>query len=328
MLSVGGSAMGNLGKVSLFLRRLGLSLLLAFLLISLIAVVYPEGALSLFLPSWIALLIASPYLDRKLKRPSITNIPQAGALGVTEPEAQTPLPPTTRAGRPTAWGRVIVTGLVSFAVTLGITLLPLADLAMLAGPLIWICLYYGWPGLSRWLPLPGAWKAKAQAEAVLSAAERSFWRVLGRGALALLGVVTVVVLLPAMITAPVARNFVRARKVHDSIRTGMTVPEVLDASRDCALFGAVSGSSSDGTAAGDEPPAMSLSRFGDGTYQVDGVALTETQAVERLQAKMHEGYRWRSNCIYATMTSMHVSFSVMFGPDGRVAEVTPVRGWE
>ena len=144
----------------------------------------------------------------------------------------------------------------------------------------------------------------------------------------MLGTVTVIMLLAGMISAPVAHNMVRARKVHDSIRVGMTLPEVLYASRDCDLFGAVSEPPNGDNAAGDRVPAMSLSRFRDGTYQVDGVALTETQAVERLQAKLHDGYRWRSNCLHATMTSVHFSFSVIFGPDGRVAEVTPVHGWD
>jgi hypothetical protein len=73
---------------------------------------------------------------------------------------------------------------------------------------------------------------------------------------------------------------------------------------------------------------MSLIRNLDGVYRVDGVALTETLAEERLQAKVHGGYRWRSNCVYINMTPIHVSFNVVFGPDGRVAQVTPVHGWD
>ena len=144
----------------------------------------------------------------------------------------------------------------------------------------------------------------------------------------MLGAVTVIMLFQGMIMAPAWHSMERARKVHDSIRVGMTVPEVLDASRDCNLFGAASESVNDDNAAGDHVPAMSLSRNSDGTYRVDGVALTETQAAERLQAKVHDGYRSRSNCVYTNMTPMHVSFSVIFGPDGRVAEVTPVHGWD
>ena len=306
--------MADWAKVFLFLRRLMLSFLLALVLFCLIAPFYPEAAWRLFLPCWIVLLIVSPYLDRRPTRKASPNIPNALS------------PP--RPKRPTAWARVIVTGLVAFGVTFGIALLPIADFSAIAGPLIWIALYYGWPALRRRLPLPESWKAKAESHPASSDRKLGFWRLLGRGALAMLGIVVVMVLLPAMITAPVAHNFVRARKVHDSIRIGMTVPEVLDASRDCDLLGGASESSNNDTASGDGVPAMNLSRFQDGTYRVDGVALTERQAAERLEAKLRDGSRWRSNCIYVNMTSMHVSFSVIFGPDGRVSEVTPVDGWD
>ena len=198
----------------------------------------------------------------------------------------------------------------------------------MAGPLIWIALYYGWPALSRRLPLPESWKVKAESDMVSSAPKPGFWRLLGRGALAMLGIVTVMVLLPGMMMTPIAHSMRRARKIHDSIHAGMTLPEVVDASRDCDLFGAVSESVSDDHAVGDSVPALSLSRNRDGTYRINGVALTETQAAERLQAKLDDGNRWRSNCVYVNMTPMHVSFSVIFGPDGRVAEVTPVHGWD
>ena len=300
--------------VSLFLRRLMVSFLLALVLFCLIAPFYPEAAWRLFLPCWIVLLIVSPYLDRKPTWKPSLNIPN--------------VLPSPRPKRPTAWGRVVVTGLVACGVAFGIGLLPISDLSAIAGPLIWIALYYGWPALSRRLPLLESWKGEAQSHTASSDRKPGFWRLVGRGALAMLGIVTVMMLLPAMIMAPVAHNFVRARKVHDSIRVGMTVPEVLDASRDCDLLGGASESSNDDTASGDGLPAMNLSRFQDGTYQVDGVALTERQAEGRLQAKLHDGYRWRSNCIYVNMTSMHVSFSVIFGPDGRVSEVTPVHGWD
>jgi hypothetical protein len=82
----------------------------------------------------------------------------------------------------------------------------------------------------------------------------------------MLGIVTVMVLLPGMMMAPIAHSMGRARKVHDSIRVGMTVPEVADASRDCDLFGAGSESVSDDHAVDDSVPPMSLSRNRDGTH--------------------------------------------------------------
>jgi hypothetical protein len=299
--------MADFAKVSVILRRLVATLALAILLASVTACFDQGAAGVLFLPTWAALFFGWQYLRRTLN--FNINISKA---------------PRPRPRRSTAWGRVIVTGLVAF----GIALLPVTDFSAVAGPLIWVALYYGWPALSRRLPLPESWKVKAQSDMVSSAPKPGFWRLLGRGALAMLGIITVMALLPGMMMVPIAHSMTRARKVHDSIRVGMTVPEVVDASRDCDLFGAVSESVSDDHAVGDSVPTMSLSRNRDGTYRVNGVALTETQAGERLQAKLHDGYRWRSNCLYVNMTPMHVSFSVIFGPDRRVTEVTPVRGWD
>jgi len=306
--------MADFAKLSLIVRRLLASLALASLLTSVIACFDQGVAGVLFLPSWAALFFGWHYLSRKL-RFNVSRAPRS----------------RPRPRRPTAWGRVIVTGLIAYGLAFAITLLPIADFSVLAGPLIWIALYYAWPAFSQRLPLPQSWKMKSQSDAASFPPKPGFLALLGRGALAMFGVITVMILLPGMIMAPVWHNMIRARKVHDSIRVGMTVPEVLVASRDCDLFGAAS---DDHDAAGDSRPAMSISRNRDETYRVyDAVAhrdlaLTEMQAVEHLQSNLHDGYRWRSHCVYVNMTPMHVSFSVISDPDGRVAEVTPVQGWD
>ena len=127
--------------MSLILRRLVATLALAILLASVTACFDQGAAGVLFLPTWAALFFGWQYLSRKLN--FNINISKA---------------PRPRPRRSTAWGRVIVTGLVAF----GIALLPVADFSVMAGPLIWIALYHGWPALSRRLPLPESWKVKAQ----------------------------------------------------------------------------------------------------------------------------------------------------------------------
>lgn len=313
--------MADLAKVSLFLRRLGLTFLLAFLLFNLIVLVYPEAAWNLFLVCWTALFVASPYLDRKPARKPKVSIPSALS------------PP--RPKRSTAWGRVIVTGVVAVGISFGLALLPLADIDTLLGPLIWIALYYGWPALSRRLPIPESWKVKAERDRTLPVPKLGFWRLLGRGTLAMLSVLMVLFLLPAMmVVGPIGRSMVRARRVHDSMHVGMSVAQVLDASKDCDLFGAGSDFPYDKNAARDNIPAMSLRRDQEGTYWAydlatdRNISMTGTQAVERLHVKLHDGYRWHFSYTYINMTPMHVSFSVIFGPDGRVSEVTPVHGWD
>jgi len=309
--------MADFAKVSRFLRRLGLTFLLSGLTFFFIALLNPDVAVILWLPCWIALFVAWPYLERKL------NIP---VFQGREPGLK----------RPTAWGRVIVTGLVALAVSFAIALLPVGDLvAILSGPLIWIALYYGWPALSRRLPLPEAWKVEAEPEAALPIPKRTVWQRLGRGALATMGVIATTILLMAMTTiAALGHGIERARRVRNSIHVGMSVPEVLEASMDCDFFGASSDFPYDKNAPGDNIPAMNLHKDQGRTYWTYDrvtnrpIAMTETQAVQRLHVKLHDGYQWRFSYTNITMTPMHLSFSVIFGPDGRVVEVTPVHGWD
>jgi len=315
--------MADLAKVSRFLRRLGLTFLLSGLTFFFIALFNPDVALILWLPSWIALFVFWPELQHKLNRP---------IFGGRKPG------PT----RPTAWGRVIVTGLVALAVSFATALLPVDDLVViLSGPLIWIALYYAWPALSRRLPIPESWRVKAEPDAASPVLRRTVWQLLGRGALATVGVIAATILLMAMTTlAALGHGIVLARRVHDSIRVGMSVPEVLEASMDGEpptrplCFGASSDFPYDKNAAGDNIPAMNLQKDQGGTYWTydratnRSIAMTEAETVERLHVKLHDGYRWRFGYTYITMTPMHLSFSVVFGPDGRVSQVTPVHGWD
>src|ERR1700686_4538330 len=300
-----GSPMAHLANVSLFLRRLGLTFLLTGLIVCLIAPFCPDVAGILWLPCWIALFVAWPYLDGKLNFPIF--------------KGRKPRPKL-----PTAWGRVVVTGLVAFGVSMGIALLPVPEVLTLSAPLIWIALYHGWPALSRRLPIPESWKAKVRPDHTLPAPGFSsfFWR----RALASLSLLIMRRLPGITIMGPIAHSMVRARRLHDSIHVGMTVPEVLDPSRNYDIFGAESDFPYDKNAAGDDFPSMGLRRTADGTYRTydlaaqPSIAITETQAVERLHAKLHDGYPWRFYFTYINMTPMHVSFSVIFGPDGRVSE--------
>ena len=308
--------MADWTKVFLFLRRLGMTFLASVLLASVVASIYADAVVIVWLLCWVALFVAWPYLDRKLNFPVFKRR-------------------KTCPRRPTAWGRVVVTGLVTFGLSFGLALLPLDDIDILLVPLIWIALYFGWPALSRRLPIPESWKVKAEPDAALPAPSPGFWRLLGRGALAMVSVLMVLFLLPGMtVMAPIGRSMLRARRVHDSMRVGMTVPEVLAASRDVDCFGTGSDFPYDKNAAGDKLPAMNVYRERDGTFWTYDLAtgrkipMTEAQALKQLPAKLHDGYRWRFSYTYINMTPMHVSFNVIFGPDGHVAEVTPVHGWD
>jgi hypothetical protein len=154
-----------LAKVGLILRRAGLTLVLAFVVFWFVVSYHPDFAGILFVPTWAALFFSWSYLDRKLH--------------LKFPRISRPRPP-----RSTAWGRVIVTGVIALGIAWGIALLPVGDYSAMwpAGPVIWIALYYSWPALSRILPLPEAWKVKDQAGEASAIPKRSVWQLRPRGA--------------------------------------------------------------------------------------------------------------------------------------------------
>ena len=244
-------------------------------------------------------------------------------------------PPTAKASiepkrRPAGVKRLFVTALLAIVLAVILAFTINADIVGMAFIPFWIILYYGWPYLSRRLPLLDRDKPPAT-----SIPKRPLWLRLIRGTLATAGAILVALIgMSSIVVVPITLCEHRAQKVANSIHIGMTVQEVLETARDCDVFQAGSDFPWDKKADGDDVPAMGLSWRRDGTYRTydvaahQDVAMTESQAVERLHAKLHDGYKWYFSYTYINITPMHVSFSVIFGPDGRVAEVTPVHGWD
>ncbi|MHB8216492.1 MAG: hypothetical protein ACYDDS_10470 [Candidatus Sulfotelmatobacter sp.] len=205
-------------------------------------------------------------------------------------------------------------------------------LFLLAFVILWVTLYFYWPTLRRWRAFLKPPKASAPRT---PAPKRPLGLRLVRGTLKWAGGTGLVLVLLSMIVAvPIGLCFGRAKKAHNSIHIGMTVPEVLHAVTDCDLFGASSESPYDDKADADNIPALHLGRGKDGTYRMYDLAarqdirMSESEAIERLHEKLHDGYQWHFYYTYVNVTPMHVTFSVVFGPDGRVTEVKPVYGWD
>src|SRR5271167_53559 len=192
----------------------------------------------------------------------------------------------------------------------------------------WAVLFFGWPYLSR-LGFLNFRKAPALPKPRPPAPKRPLWLRLVRGTLAWVGgIVLMLFLMSLTAIVPIVLCHRRAQRVHDAVHIGMTVPEVLHTARDCDIFQASSEFPHDDAADPDPNniPAMSLGWRKDGTYRTYDLAtrqnlqLSEAEAIARLHAKLHDGYRWHFRYTYINMTPQHVSFSVVFGPDGRVAE--------
>jgi len=296
----------------LILRRLGLTLVLAFLLFGLmVCVIDQQVATILFLLSWVVLFFGWPDLSRK--------------LGFDFPKAPAPRKP-----RQTAWARILITGVLAFVV--GCALSVLADPSFFGLSIfLWLGLYYGWPLLSRRLTFLNFLDLKPRP----LAPRRPLWLRLVRGTAAWVGGITLTLIAFCSLSlAPLFLCHWRAQRVHDSVRIGMTVPEVLHTVKDCDIFNASSDFPHDDNADSDNIPAISLRWSQNGTYHTYDLAthrtldLSESEALDRLHDRLHDGYRWSFHYTYINMTPQHVSFSVVFGPDGRVTEVRPVYGWD
>lgn len=231
--------------------------------------------------------------------------------------------------RSTNGKRLLVTAALAIVLAVILAFTINADVVGMAFIPFWIALYYGWPIVSRRLPFLDLDKAPAPVP------KRPLWLRMLRGAGAFLGAsLLAIVCLASIVVVPIALCEHKAQKVASSIHIGMTVQEVLDTAKDCDSFRAGSDFPWDKNAEGDNFPAMGLSWKRDGTFVTYDLAagrdisLTESEAIERLHRKLHDGYRWHFSYTYINVTPMHVSFSVIFGPDGRVAEVTPVHGWD
>jgi len=301
-------------KFDLIIRRLGVTLALVVVLACIVAFIDEDAALSLFLPSWAALFFGWPYLSRR--------------LGFDFPKA--PAAPRERRPRSTSAMLLVITAALAMVLSVALALMINANVVGISFIPFWLALYYGWPYLSRRLPFLDFDKAPTTP-----IPRRPLWLRLIRGTLAWVGGIGLALAcLSSTAIVPIVLCERRAQKVHDSIHIGMTVPEVLDTAKDCDVFQVSSEFPYDRKADGDNIPAMGLNWRRDGTYGTYDLAarrdisLTESEAIEHLHAKLHDGYKWHFHYTYINMTPMHISFTVVFGPDGRVAEVKPVYGWD
>lgn len=295
---------------SLTTRRLGFTLLLAILIAVAIGMIDGDATALIILPSWLGLFLAWPYISRK--------------LGFNFPKAPAPRPRRHHTG----W---ILFGTAFLAFGLSY-LVALAFDPALFGPcllFLWVTLYHAWPLLTKRMPYFGL--ESTISTFAVPTPKRPLWLRTVRGGIGFVFIVVVLILTFTLV--PLSMSFLRARKAHDSIHDGMTVTEVLHTIRDCDIFQA----SSDfpyGETDVDNIPAMRLGRTKDGIYTTYDLSagqdlnLSESEAVDRLHARLHDGYPWHFRYTYTNVTPQHITFTVDFGPDGRVSQVRPVYGWD
>jgi hypothetical protein len=272
------------------------------------------GAAALtLLPSWLGLFFAWPYISRKLR--------------FDFPREPAPRPPRRR----TQWGRMFLTGLIAFGLADAVAVVIHPDLLVPSFLLLGVILFYASPLVTKRLPYFGF--AQKDRTVVVPKSKRPLSRRTLRGSLAITGLVFIFVLIPMFVLVPLSMSFVRARRVHDSIHNGMTAAEVLHTAQDCDIFRASSDFPHDETDI-KNIPVVHLDRNKHGIYRTFDTAtsrdldLSESEAIDHLHARLHDGFPWHFHYTYINGTPEHITFIVDFGPDGRVSQVGPVYGWD
>lgn len=125
----------------------------------------------------------------------------------------------------------------------------------------------------------------------------------------------------------------QARAERDKVRMGMTVDQVLPlvhGTPGIRAHAVLPENMSDEAGI----HYASLMQHEDGTFDCFAAAdceshqFTNAEAVTLMKQKMSDGYEWRWRYTFINDTPQHFSFTVSFGRDGRVKDVTDVWGWD
>jgi len=148
------------------------------------------------------------------------------------------------------------------------------------------------------------------------------------------GAVVLTVFMPVIaITLNLGHSGRQARAERDKVRIGMTVCDVLRVVHgDVGIRAHVV--LPDSATDKELLHYANLMRQRDGTFvclcgtKNELQNLTESEAAELMKQKMSDGFDWRLRYTFVTATPRHFSFTVTFGRDGRVKNITDIWGWD
>ena len=215
------------------------------------------------------------------------------------------------------WIRLVVTGLIACFIAVIVSNENWSFVWI--GILCWVVLYWLWNWAARDtknIPRP-RWRSAVRTILTLFA-----------GAVALTAFMAVV----SMILA-IGHSERQVRAERNKVRIGMTIGDVLP-----LVHGEI------GIRAHAVLPAnvtgqelvhdANLMQQRDGTFvclcgtQKELQRLTQAEAADLMKQKMSDGYDWRWRYTFVTGSPRHFSFTVTFGTDGRVKDITDVWGWD
>jgi len=217
------------------------------------------------------------------------------------------------------------------------------DTAALDWVALWVGLYWLWKLWDRWRGKGVAWRANELTVTTLVVSQpqvppkgrppRPLWRqVVHKTATLAAGTVIFFTLLGGVMILGLGYYEKQAKQERNKVQIGMTVDEVLSRVHGgCIRAHAVL------------PETISdegLVHYASFTEHPDGTVgwsnapdyrphrLTQDEAAELMKQKMSDGYEWRWRYTFLNDTPRHFSFTVTFGRDGRVKDVTDVWGWD
>jgi len=187
-----------------------------------------------------------------------------------------------------------------------------------------------WIGIVCWVGLYWLWKWGDGK----STTRPSWWRVLRRMIILVAGTVAFIVfLIPVTMILDLCHAEAQVSTERNKVRIGMTITDLLP-----LVHGDVGIRAHavlpDNIDDGKLKHYANLMQNRDGTFwcmcgtEADFGNLTEAQAVELMKQKMSDGYEWRWRYTFLSGTPRHFSFTVTFGRDGRVKDITDVWGWD
>ncbi len=196
--------------------------------------------------------------------------------------------------------------------------------------ILWPTLFFSWPYLSRWLAFLKFSKAPAPPRPRPPATKRPLWLRLLRGTFVTVGKIGLgLFLLFLFAFGPLFVSYWQAQRARATVHVGMTAPEVLHAVTGWSGLQVISHLPDPDNAGINDTLAVSFGNSGDGAYSVYNFAtrqsrdISEAEAIAIFQGKLHDGYGWHFLYTYNFFNQL-VSFVVVFGPDGRVTQVSLV----
>jgi len=243
--------------------------------------------------------------------------------------------PRRRPSRSPQWYllRVGATSVVAFVIAIVVSDGPAAFLWIV----LWVAFYWLWRLWDRWSgkdivtaadePIPLVVVPTPQPLPVVVTPRPLWRRALRRTAKLAAGAVVFIVVMVAVMFLCLGYYKRQARAERNKVQIGMTVDEVLSRVHGgCVRAHAVLpvNMSDEGLV-----HYASFTERPDGTFGALGAPrLTEEEAVALMKKKMTDGYEWRWRYTFVNETPQHFSFTVTFGRDGRVKDVTDVWGWD